>query len=400
MQDLRVHSVDGDYLVLQAADGTTFRVLIDDDLRKAARREAITDTDAAIISPRDIQLEIRAGFTVEQLAANTGASIEYIQKFAAPVIDELAHVVSSALAVRITIAGDRYNDTAQVEFGELISNRLAGMGVASVAWSSRRSDNGGWQLNCKFDDSVAIWAFDPRKLSLSPENELAIQLSTQQVVTDGPIPKLRPVLDAVPATLAPRTAPIAKIEPVVPAADETPTAENLVLRPNPVLPNTASNSVIAETPANVTADLGQTADYTGVVPFGRSVSSRPVTEAKSANPNPVAEPVSIEPEAVAPVSHPTGSLTPEQDDLTNTADLLEALRRKRLTREQEIEAEAAKANAKDDNLTEEVDLTQTQEVNTDTKPNPVVSDAPPAPKKGRSSVPSWDEIVFGTKTED
>ena len=399
MQDLRVHSVDGDYLVLQAADGTTFRVLIDDDLRKAARREAITDSDAAIISPRDIQLEIRAGFTVEQLAANTGASIEYIQKFAAPVIDELAHVVSSALAVRITIAGDRYNDTAQVEFGELISNRLAGMGVASVAWSSRRSDNGGWQLNCKFDDSVAIWAFDPRKLSLSPENELAIQLSTQQVVTDGPIPKLRPVLDAVPATLAPKTAPVTKIDPVA-STLETPTAENLVIRPNSVLPNTGSNSVISETPANVTADLGQTADYTGVVPFGRNVSSRSVGETKTPTASTPAQPVAVEPAAPAPVTHPTGSLTPEQDDLTNTADLLEALRRKRLTREQEIEAEVAKANAIDDNLTEEVDLTQTQEVSTDTKPNPVVGEAPPAPKKGRSSVPSWDEIVFGTKTED
>ncbi|MFM5905433.1 MAG: septation protein SepH, partial [Micrococcales bacterium] len=264
MQDLRVHSVDGDYLVLQGSDGATFRVLIDEDLRRAARRESITETDSAIISPRDIQLEIRAGFSIDELAAKTGASIEYIQKFAAPVIDELAHVVSSALSVRITIAGDRYNDTAQVEFGELISNRLAAMGVAQFSWSSKRTDNGGWQLNCRFDDSVAAWAFDPRKLSLSPENELAIQLSTQQTITDGPISKLRPVLEA-----APKTQPVRVVE--VESSDEVPTSPNPLPLPkpavqissNPATDRPLATNTAASEPKNVTADLGTTADFDG-----------------------------------------------------------------------------------------------------------------------------------------
>jgi hypothetical protein len=33
-------------------------------------------------------------------------------------------------------------------------------------------------------------------------------------------------------------------------------------------------------------------------------------------------------------------------------------------------------------------------------PAPISDEAPAAPKRGRASIPSWDEIVFGTKTED
>jgi hypothetical protein len=34
------------------------------------------------------------------------------------------------------------------------------------------------------------------------------------------------------------------------------------------------------------------------------------------------------------------------------------------------------------------------------EPEIVVTDNPPPTRKGRASIPSWDEIVFGTKTED
>jgi hypothetical protein len=39
-----------------------------------------------------------------------------------------------------------------------------------------------------------------------------------------------------------------------------------------------------------------------------------------------------------------------------------------------------------------------EDVNQD--PPEVTADPPPVSKRGRASIPSWDEIVFGTKTED
>jgi len=393
MSELRYLSTDGDYLLLEASDGTQYRLLIDESVRKAARREVVSEGDAAKISPRDIQLEVRSGVSVEDLAAKTGASLEYVQKFAAPVIDELAHVVSSALSVRITMAGDRYSETTQVEFGEVIANRLAATGVVQYVWTARKTDNGGWQLQCKFGDTLANWAFDPRKLALAPENEVAVQLSTQQSLTDGPLPKLRPVADntgasdlpaavssrAPEATVAAASSTSAPLAPVTQTS--TPVATTIS---EPDSPATVANPVVRLTSVesssqSITEDLGSTAEFDGVVPFGRTG-------------------------APAPASEPA--------DLANTADLLDALRKRRLSREEDL--------SKDDPETAPgLGATQAIELPTFTPATKTVEEVAEqaesfgqetetaaeediriAPKRGRSSMPSWDEIVFSTKTDD
>ena len=50
MSELRYLSTDGDYLLLEAADGTQYRLLIDESVRKAARREVVSEGDAAKIA--------------------------------------------------------------------------------------------------------------------------------------------------------------------------------------------------------------------------------------------------------------------------------------------------------------------------------------------------------------
>jgi hypothetical protein len=40
------------------------------------------------------------------------------------------------------------------------------------------------------------------------------------------------------------------------------------------------------------------------------------------------------------------------------------------------------------------------EIEPEPTPAPVNSDSTNSPKRGRASIPSWDQIVFGTKTED
>jgi hypothetical protein len=77
----------------------------------------------------------------------------------------------------------------------------------------------------------------------------------------------------------------------------------------------------------------------------------------------------------------------EESPLSATADLLEALRKKR-----------AQAN-----VAAEPEIADVAEVAEGPKALPVeeIAPAPIAPaKKVRPSMPSWDEIVFGTKTED
>ena len=430
MSELRFLGTDGEYLLLEGADGAQHKLLIDESVRRAARRETVAEGDAAKISPRDIQLEVRSGVTIEELASKTGASLEYIEKFAAPVVDELAHVVSSALSVRITMAGDRYSETTQVEFGQVIASRLAANGVVQYAWTARRPPNGGWQLRCSFEDSVAHWAFDPRKLALAPENEVAVQLSTQQSLTDGPLPKLRPVIDTVaPATQstgsnnssvvtqAPVSPPVTALPPTgsatsSPAPVAAPAAPSVTSSEPPVrlapVPTDDFNNPPPTKTVSVTEELGKTGEFEGVIPFGRS--------------------------GRAPESEPT-------PDLANTADLLDALRKRRISREEQLNDTGAvdfeptttptispgnEAQVFDfdtaASVTSSIPVVAAEEPTTSTVPIALVSENPvsaqqdadaevfevepaeeepkPAPKRGRSSMPSWDEIVFSTRAED
>lgn len=84
---------------------------------------------------------------------------------------------------------------------------------------------------------------------------------------------------------------------------------------------------------------------------------------------------------------------------TETADLLEALRRRRGQREPLPGVEAAPARS-----SAPVALFDALEPGYDEAPEPASDDARPtdqgARKKGRPSMPSWDEIVFGARTDE
>jgi hypothetical protein len=74
--------------------------------------------------------------------------------------------------------------------------------------------------------------------------------------------------------------------------------------------------------------------------------------------------------------------------LSPTGDLLEALRKKRAeATAPSVQVEPKTAEAPHEDAIEGVEETSPAAVS-------------PAAKKGRPSMPSWDEIVFGTKADD
>lgn len=369
MDDIRLFDTDGDFLVLEAKDGQKYRLLIDDTIRTSLRREPAQKLDDVSITPREIQEEIRNGVSITELMDKSGASFEFIEKFAAPVIAELSYVVSSALSVRLTIAGDRYSDSTQVEFGEIIGNRLVSSGATGVSWSARKIETSMWHVIASYQidggKGLATWSFDPRRLTLSPENETAQTLSSQETLGTTLIPKLRPV--DTPAE--PMLSETAVIETIQPKLDRE------------VLPFTS----------RVDSEAEEITDYS--IPAAFKKQTEPTAKPKSASPS---------------------------EPLSATADLLEALRRKRSERsvapqgETELEPHPDTSNIRviDFELTpadvsvdsnNEIDAIKVSELEIESEPEEVTSESSqskPAAKKGRASMPSWDEIVFGTKAED
>ena len=343
MRELRLVGVEDGAVTLEALDGEKLKLPIDEQVRAAVRNAAINATSSLALSPREIQDRIRSGETIADIVATSGVNEDFVTKFAQPVMDELAHVIASALAIRITIAGDRFNDPTQVEFGDLIQERLSANSAQDISWSSKRIAGGTWQLECNYTISnhraQSVWLYEPRRFHLAPENEAAIALSNADSI-DGPIAKLRSLNTVSETQSVPSSAPAAfrKDAEVSPAGEQ------------------ASDAV----------STGTTTTLLDEIRKRRESQSEGSAEAM---PEGVAEDIA-EVDVDENVSH---DFPDEVVDEPFELDVVEDIPEEEDEPAQEAQIE-----------------------------EPAIEDQPeePQPKKSRAPMPSWDEIVFGTKADE
>lgn len=354
MEQLKVIGIEEGVLVLATESGDRFSLAVDESLRAQLRRQQrATEPRAARPSPREIQTHIRAGLPAEQVAELLNIRIEDVARYEGPVLAEREHVVGQALAVPVLIGGELDPD-AQPTFGNAVRSKLAEAGATGERWSSWREEATGWVVKLEFTandvDHDARWAFDPRRSTLSPQNSDAVQLSRQGSLPEGLIPRLR-ALDAQPVkdssrfdsgAFGPRRLPEPETETEVDAAPA---------------PETNGEQVVRDSSAAQEAAMNRAPDAT--------------------------------------------STSPE------TADLLEALRRRRGQREPMPEEGATPAShapvALFDALEPDDSPRGEQPSQASEQPSAERGGDQPADngrRKGRTSMPSWDEIVFGARTED
>lgn len=350
MQDIRLVGNDGEYLNLETQTGDKFRLVLDDSLRAAVKRDTSVQLDAVAISPREIQDAVRAGATAVEVSEKHAIPLDYVEKFALTVVDEIGHIIASAQAVRITIAADRYSEATQLEFGEVVSDRIASLGGSKPIWNAAKHEGLPWHVTVSYSldgaEISAIWAFDQRKLILSPENEVAIRFSAADHNSAVATPKLRP------------------IEPTLDATQ--------VIEPAAVIPTVEAVIEVTPPTISVVPDIARPSAIEELVRASSDAAESAATQTPKATPETVDAPE-------------------DETPLTATADLLEALRKKRAAAvEKPVEPEEEAPSIADE-VVEPV-VASAGEVT----PAPVA----PAAKKGRPSMPSWDEIVFGTKTDE
>ncbi len=163
---------DGEHLVLETTDGLEqFQLALDATLRDAVRPEARAGQPRASVAlgnhepkigPRDIQMRVRAGESPQQIADSFGAQVDWVMRFAGPVLDERARVADEARRAR---ARRSTTDGQPVIFGEAVDERYAAHGIEpdSVRWDARRRDDGQWIISAHWHggdaDRVAEWTF-------------------------------------------------------------------------------------------------------------------------------------------------------------------------------------------------------------------------------------------------
>jgi hypothetical protein len=191
MRELNPIGREDDSLLLVSADGERFQVRVDETLLRTIKEHKLPDSSATNLSPREIQDAIRAGSTVAELAASSGGSLDLIERFAHPVLEELTHMIELATSVRVELPADRFNDVQKKPFGEIVEDKLFQAGASQALWSAKRGENTLWEIRVSFtlgdNETFATWTFDPKRYLLTPETSNASALSTPSSVLDSPL---------------------------------------------------------------------------------------------------------------------------------------------------------------------------------------------------------------------
>ena len=346
MEQLKVSGTEDDVLVVATESGERFALALDEVMRvqaRRARRDRDDDDRGPRPSPREIQAHIRSGLTAREVATLLNARVEDVERFERPVLAEREHVVGQALAVPVLLGGALEHDSP-ITFGTAVRAKLAEAGASAERWTSWK-ESSGWMVKLEFTangiDHDARWSFDPRRSTLSPQNSDAIQLSRQGSLPEGLIPRLR-ALDSP-------------------------------------LPKDDSRF-----------------DSGSFGPRKIDIEDEPGVEATG--------PVAAAVQAAAIKRAPDVPVTSSE-----TADLLEALRRRRGQREplpgptetstRPAGAPVALFDALEPGYSETEPEQPSEPEHTPTGPASAATDQARR-AKGRPSMPSWDEIVFGARTDE
>ncbi|MDV9188295.1 septation protein SepH [Streptomyces sp. SR27] len=151
MPELRVVAVsnDGTRLVLKAADSTEYTLPIDERLRAAVRNDRARLGQIEIeveshLRPRDIQARIRAGASAEEVAQLAGIPVDRVRRFEGPVLAERAFMAERARKTPVRRPGENSGP----QLGEAVQERLLLRGAEkdTVQWDSWRRDDGTWEV--------------------------------------------------------------------------------------------------------------------------------------------------------------------------------------------------------------------------------------------------------------
>ncbi|MFZ1381428.1 MAG: septation protein SepH [Scrofimicrobium sp.] len=337
---------DGESLVFTDRDGGRYRVSASSELRTEVGRLLLQGSAPAepkpSVGPGQIQSMLRSGLSPLEVAEQTGSDVERVIRYYAPVEAEINRAVQLAQDSRVGTEPD------SPTMGDLVIDRLAsrGVDVEAISWSASKEPDGEW---------VTILSF-PR---------------------GG-------VLQTARWTGAGGTGRVIALDPLAQELTETveiSSSANPLFPPAPLFPRGGPDS-----PRNLPEDVS--------VPITPSLRSAGISEDQAR-----AE------ELVEKLNQARGKRVPimddmldlELDDEDSSDDEDEVLPRTSLHAVEGAEGGVAEPNSEDsdsDPVPEAPESGSPEEPRTDTAPQPSGN------RRGkRTPVPSWDEIIFGQRSE-
>lgn len=305
------------------------------------------------LSPREIQARIRAGASVEEVAAESGSPQERVQVFASPVLAEREHIARTALGATVRRRGDA---TAHRRLHEIISDRLLARNIDpdDVTWDAWREPDLRWRVVGTLDNEAnerrGEFLFDTKARFSVADNTDARWMIGEERSFDGD-PDSENTVDFDDELALVRATQSSLPEPSIIPGDEVPVDEDTY----PEGPLTSELDDLYDMLSGVSEDSVRI--YVGLEDDEEPAPAEPET--------------ATEVDSESPDREHEDQISTQQD----VAELVDDLFHEETSEQSE-------------------DITEPQQDSLiDETPEP-----PPAPKKTRrrrAQVPSWDEIMFG-----
>ena len=194
MTELRLNGKndDGTHLSLHDNDGTEFTLRISDTLRATVnqpRLSAVPEQVNETISIKEIQRRLRAGELAEELARENNISIEKIERFSGPILQERIYIIDQAQQVAIRKESGR----EPVNLLGVVLSRLAprNIDLADLSWNTWRHEDSSWTIEIHYPNTngigIAQWNFDATRRTLTSMDENA-----RWMMGDEPTPRQMP----------------------------------------------------------------------------------------------------------------------------------------------------------------------------------------------------------------
>lgn len=194
-------SDDNSGLIFTDEEGQEFIVEIDENLIRNATTANRTKTEGQNelgLSVRDIQSRIRRGESLTAISAESGISLERLERFAGPVFAERNYTADQA---KETLVRRPQGDIA---LGELVTTQLElrNVDVLALEWDSWRREDGRWNVAVSWPsgegNGLATWIFDPIGKSIVSLDDEARWLFQESVAESSVAePESRPRLVAI-----------------------------------------------------------------------------------------------------------------------------------------------------------------------------------------------------------
>ncbi len=349
-------------LVLVSDSGEEFTLAADARLRAAlrgdhaqlARLGQLETTMESALRPRDIQARIRAGASPEEVASAAQTDLDRVMGYATPVLAERAHMAGRAQSASVR---RKAGEGPARPLGEAVAARLRALDVdpESVEWDSWRREDGRWTVVADFAAGGAPrhaeFVFDAPGRFVVADDDEARELVGEPVV--GPA---RGRADAPDRRLS-----------AVPADDELPLGEDAI-------------DLVSDDPA-APVDRPDDEPTTDLAPAARAVRSLRPQRDEQPDPRPTTEPGTGDADWIATQASERPASPPrEGDDAGQGKDAVDG-------KDGQDDAEGGAAAATAEQPPSEPD--EPQQEGTD-------AGARKPRKNRRASVPSWDEIMFGS----